>query len=77
MKRLLLVTVILTGCDRAVDVAREKERILQTDRDFAALSVRGGGGVQAILAGRRRPAASRRGTRAWPRECVQRFRGIR
>jgi ketosteroid isomerase-like protein len=43
MKRLvLLLTFIITGCNPAVDVEKEKARILQTDRDFAALSLKAG-----------------------------------
>lgn len=42
MKQLLLVTVMLAGCNCPSDVEREKQRILQTDRDFAALSVQAG-----------------------------------
>jgi ketosteroid isomerase-like protein len=43
MKRLaLLLTCILAGCNSTVDVEKEKQRILQTDRDFAVLSVQSG-----------------------------------
>lgn len=43
MNRLILsLTIILAGCNAPVDVEQEKQRILQTDRDFAALSVQSG-----------------------------------
>lgn len=42
MKQLLLVTVMLAGCNCPADIEQEKQRILQTDRDFAALSVQAG-----------------------------------
>lgn len=38
----LLVSIILAACNQAVDVEKEKQRILQIDRDFAVLSVQSG-----------------------------------
>jgi ketosteroid isomerase-like protein len=43
MKRLALAfTLFLAACNSPVDIEKEKQRILQTDRDFAALSVQSG-----------------------------------
>jgi ketosteroid isomerase-like protein len=43
MKHLIpLFCLTLAACKPAVDVGKEKERILQADRDFAALSVKTG-----------------------------------
>lgn len=41
MKRLLPLCIVMLGaCNKPLDTAMEKERILQADRDFAALSVK-------------------------------------
>jgi ketosteroid isomerase-like protein len=43
MKRLVpLFALVLAACAPSVDVEKEKERIMQADRDFAALSVQSG-----------------------------------
>lgn len=43
MKNLILsIAIVIAGCNSPVDMEKEKERILQTDRDFAALSVQSG-----------------------------------
>jgi ketosteroid isomerase-like protein len=43
MKKLTLVlAIILSSCNSPIDIEKEKLRILQTDRDFAVLSVQSG-----------------------------------
>ena len=43
MKRLVLpLALILTACNSSLDVEKEAQAILQTDRDFAMLSVKSG-----------------------------------
>lgn len=42
MKRLIVFAIILAGCNSPIDIEKEKQLILQTDRDFAVLSVQSG-----------------------------------
>ena len=43
MKKLTIVlAIILSGCNSPIDIEKEKQRILQIDREFAAFSLRVG-----------------------------------
>jgi ketosteroid isomerase-like protein len=39
---LVLSSLIVTACHRTADLEKEKQSVMQTDRDFAALSVQAG-----------------------------------